>query len=70
MKNLPDEEVNIKLSVCNKCNDIVTASVEHMMDRKIKNEFAKEVMKYNLNVKSIPLLEYRKMDIKFCKCKN
>ena len=39
LKKIPDEEVNIKLSSCLKCNGVVTASVEHMMDSKMKKEF-------------------------------
>lgn len=68
-KRLPDEEVNVKLSICGKCNGIVRIAVEHIMDRKSKNEFAKEVIKYNLSVKQQPLLEYRKANAKLCGCK-
>lgn len=42
---------------------------EHMMDKKSKNEFAKEVVDYNLSVKQQPLLEYRKANEKWCGCK-
>ena len=68
-EKLPEEKVNVKLSICNKCNGIVRVAVTHMMDRKSKNEFAKEVMKYNLSVKEQPLLEYQKANIKWCICK-
>lgn len=68
-EKLPDEEVNVKLSICGKCNGIVRVAVEHMMDRKSKNEFAKEVMEYNLSVKQQPLLEYRKANSEWCGCK-
>lgn len=68
-KKLPDEEVNVKLSICGECNGIVRVAVEHMMDRKRKNEFAKEVMEYNLSVKQQPLLEYRKANAEWCSCK-
>lgn len=67
-ETLRDEEVNVKLSVCGKCNGIVRVAVEHMMDRKSKNEFAKEVMQYNLSVKQQPLLEYRKANAEWCNC--
>ena len=66
---LPDKDVVVKLSICNKCNGIVRCAVEHMMDTKSKNEFAKEVLKYNLTVKEQPLLEYRAEDAKWCECK-
>lgn len=68
-EKLPDEEVNVKLSICGKCNGIVRVAVEHMMTTKTKNEFAKEVMQYNLSVKQQPLLEYRKANAKWCGCK-
>ena len=68
-EKLPDEEVNVKLSICGKCNGIVRVAVEHKMDRKSKNEFAKEVMEYNLSVKQQPLLEYRKANAEWCGCK-
>lgn len=48
---------------------IVRASVVHMMDLKEKNEFAREVMKYNLSVQEIPLKEYRSQNNNWCKCK-
>jgi hypothetical protein len=67
--NLLDKEVNVKLSICGKCNGIVRVAVEHMMDKKIKNEFLKEVMEHNLTVKQQPLLEYRKNKQAWCKCK-
>lgn len=69
MKNRPilsDEEVKIKLSLCNTCNGIVRAAAEHMMTTKSKNEFAKEVFKHNLSVKTISLLEYRKHELEWC----
>lgn len=68
-ERLPDEKVFIKISSCNNCNGIIRAAVEHEMDTKMKNEFSKEVMKYNLNVSSISLLEYRKDFKQWCDCK-
>lgn len=69
LKKIPDEEVNVKLSTCLKCNGVVTASVEHMMDSKTKKEFYKDVEKYNLNVSTIKLLDYRENIPKWCECK-
>jgi len=68
-EKLPDEQVSIKLSICSDCHGIVRASVEHLMDKKAKSEFLDEVMFYNLSVKQIPLLEYRKKLPDFCQCK-
>lgn len=68
-QNIPEERVKIKLSVCSKCEGIVRASVVHTMNLKEKNEFAREVMKYNLSVQEIPLKEYRNQDKNWCECK-
>ena len=68
MDRLPEEKVVVKISVCNKCNGIVRTAVLHMMDRKSKNDFAKEVMEYNLSVKEQPLLEYREQNADWCGC--
>ena len=67
-ERLPDEEVNVKMSLCGECNGIIRVAVEHMMDRKSKNEFAKEVLEGNLSVKSMPLLEYREKQPDWCDC--
>lgn len=65
---LPDEEVIVKLNICQQCEGIVTAAVKHVMDIKSKNSFAKEAMEYNLKVTEQPLLEYRKTNAKWCDC--
>ena len=59
-KNIPEQDAVLKISICQKCNGIVTASLKHAMDIKSKNKFAKEVMEHNLKVIEQPLLEYRK----------
>lgn len=64
---LPESEVRIKISTCPKCEGGVTFAVEHKMSKEMKKEFVKDVMDYNLNVKSIPLIEYRKGH-KWCEC--
>ena len=68
MERLPEEEVVVKISVCQKCNGVVRTAVKHMMDRKSKTDFAKEVMEYNLSVKEQPLLEYREENADWCEC--
>ena len=68
MRNLPEEEVIVKKSVCGKCDGDVRVAIAHMMKTKDKNEFAKEAMKYNLSIKEQPLLEYR-ANSKWCSCK-
>jgi len=65
---LPEEEVNVKMSLCGTCEGIIRVAVEHMMDKKTKKEFAMEVMDYNLSVKTMPLLEYRDKTPDWCSC--
>lgn len=68
-KILPDEEVQVKMSLCGTCKGIVRVAIEHMMDTKSKNSFGKEVVDYNLSVKTIPLLEFREKNPAWCGCK-
>ena len=68
MQTIEDKDVKIKMSICPECGNAIRMSVEHMMDTKMRNEFAKEVMKYDLQVKTISLEEYRKSKIElYCK---
>ena len=67
-ERLPDEQVVVKLSYCNKCDGVITCAVLHKMDAASKREFMKEVMKYDLSVKYVPLLEFRAGPIKWCDC--
>lgn len=69
LKDLPDTEVKVKVSCCNACTFVVRASIEHQMNEETKKEFYKEVSDYELDVKTIPLLEYRK-GVFFCTCSN
>lgn len=58
----------VKMSICPECGNVIRVAIEHEMTTKSKNEFAKEVMKYDLQVKTITLTEYRASDIQFyCK---
>lgn len=66
---LPDEKVDVKLSICNDCQGIVRVAIVHMMTIKTKNSFMKEVMEHNLSVKQQPLLQYREENAKSCLCK-
>ena len=65
---IPDDQVVVKISSCNKCEGIVRVAIEHMMTTKDKNEFGKEVVNFNLSVKEQPLLEYRKTEYTWCEC--
>ena len=39
---MEDKDVKIKMSVCPECGNAIRVAVEHTMDTKSKNEFAKE----------------------------
>ena len=65
---LPEEQVKVKISYCQICDGMVRSAIEHKMNTKSKNEFSKEVFKYDLSVKTIPLLEYRNNIPKWCEC--
>lgn len=56
------------MSICPECGNAIRVAILHKMTTKSKNEFAKEVMKYDLQVKIISLEEYRSSDIQlYCK---
>lgn len=57
MEKYPLKKVTVKVSYCTKCNGFVTASALHLMDSESLNRFEKEVEKYKLAVKHIPLTE-------------
>ena len=54
-KELPDELVKVVVSNCPNCDGGVRFAIEHLMDKK---DFYKEVVKYNLSVKTISLSEF------------
>ena len=65
---IEEKDVKVKMSICPDCGNAIRVAVEHTMDTKSKNEFAKEVMKNDLQVKTISLEEYRNSDIQlYCK---
>ena len=67
---MEDKDVIVKMSICPKSGDVIRAAIEHMMDTKSKNEFAKEVMEHNLQVKTISLEEYRNAKVQLILTKN
>ena len=69
MERLPDELVNVKISTCPKCNGYFRIAVEHLIDKNSEKEFYNEIKKYKLNIKTMPLLEYRNETNKWCECK-
>ena len=60
---MEDKDVRVKISICPKSGNVIRVAIEHMMDAKSKNEFAKEVMEHNLQVKTISLEEYRNTNV-------
>jgi len=68
IRSMNEDDVKVKMSICPDCGNAIRIAIEHEMDTKSKNEFAKEVMKLDLQVKTISLKEYRESDIKlYCK---
>lgn len=65
---IPEKDVTVKFSVCGKCKGIVRVAVVHLMSKKDCNEFGKEVVDFNLSVKELPLLKYRKKKSNWCEC--
>lgn len=65
-KELPDELVKVAISTCPICEGGVRFAIEHLMNKK---DFYKEVVKYNLSVKTISLAEFRSKTPDWCECK-
>lgn len=59
LKNNIVQDVKVKMLICPKCGNAFHVAIEHKMDTKSKNRFAKEAMKYDLQVKTISLEEYK-----------
>mgnify|MGYP001008779160 CR=1 FL=1 len=68
-KELPPEEVEIKIGFCRKCNGNVSAAVWHCMDKKQRANFMKEASEDDLDIKTITLKEHQENPNWGCKCK-
>lgn len=65
---IEEKDVKVKMSICPECGNAIRVAVEHTMDTKMRNEFMKEVMEFDLQVKTVSLAEYRSSNIKlYCK---
>ena len=65
---IEEKDVKVKMSICQECGNAMRLAIEHEMDAESKNEFAKEVLEKDLQVKTISLEEYRESDIQlYCK---
>lgn len=62
--DIEEKEVKVKISICSECKNAVRVAIEHCMDKSSKKDFMKEVEKYNLDIKTISLIEYRESNIK------
>lgn len=62
----PEEDVQVKLSLCTKCGGIVRVAVLHSLTTKSKNEFLKEVFDFDLTVKTQSLLDFRREQADWC----
>jgi len=56
---IEEKDVKVKISYCPECGGACRIAIEHAMTKQSKKDFMKEVFKYNLDVKTIPLNEYR-----------
>jgi len=66
--DLNEKDVKVKMSICPECGSAVRVAIEHRMTDETKKEFMKEVAKYNLDIKTVSLEEYRTSNIEmFCK---
>jgi hypothetical protein len=70
IEEILDDQVKVKLSICNKCNGVVRSAIEHKMTVKTKHAFAKEVLEYNLTVKTQLLTDFKKENPKWCECED
>ena len=58
--DLPDEQVNVRIASCDKCNAMICVAVAHKQRDDSMKQFGKYAMEgYNIQV--MPLLEYRKV---------
>lgn len=62
--DLNEKDVKVKMSICPECGSAVRLAIEHKMDKSSKKNFMKEVEKYFLDIRTIPLIEYRHSKIK------
>jgi len=58
----------VRLSTCKVCNNLFTAMALEVIDGKSLTSFDKEVKKYDLNVETITLKEFKDRDMNFCNC--
>lgn len=65
---LADDQIILKMSICGKCKNMVRVAGVHDMTKESTKEFLNEVLVYNLSVKEMSLIDYRKENPDFCEC--
>jgi hypothetical protein len=68
--SLPDEKVYIRIYSCKDCDGLFRAAVVHMMEAKLRRSCTRDVHKYDLRVNDVKLLDYRKTNYNWCKCRS
>ena len=64
---IEEKDVKVKMAICPECGNAIRVAIEHKMDAESKKEFMKEVIKYNLDVKTVSLEQYRDSGIlRYC----
>jgi hypothetical protein len=57
---IEEKDVKVKMSICPECGNAVRVAILHTMTKESTRDFMNEVSKYNLDIKTISLEEYRK----------
>jgi len=68
LERLPEEKVQVKMTICQNCNGIFRAAVAHEMNHESKSDFLKEAFNHDLSIWTVSLTEYRSTEMKWCKC--
>lgn len=63
-----DKDAVVVISSCKKCKGVAVTAFKHWMNKIKKKEFNDYVNKHDLNVKEMPLLDFRKENREWCKC--
>jgi hypothetical protein len=57
---IEEKDVKVKMSICPECGNAVRVAILHTMTKESTKDFMREVTKFNLDIKTISLEEYRK----------
>jgi hypothetical protein len=62
MKRLPDDQVNVILVECKNCKEPIFTAIQHSLSKEGKKEISELVIEGH-SCETMPLLEYRKLEI-------